>query len=205
MATFPRHAAALASARKDIGTAEQPPGSNTGPRVRTYQQATWLRGTGWPWCVAFCVYHWKSAGFILPYLGAGAYAFLDWARAHGWTCKITDAVPGDGVVFNVGSGHMAMLARRVSPGDRTIHTVDGNVSNRVDVRERDLRLVRGIVHIPEKAAPRPPEKPPVFEVVTSASGQKVVYVSGARAVGRKLGEILKKYPAGVTIRRRRKP
>jgi len=83
--TFPKHAKALRSALQDIGVKEQPNGSNSGPRIVTYQRATWLPGTGWPWCVAFCLYHLqKAGGFILPYRGAGAYAYLDWARANGW-------------------------------------------------------------------------------------------------------------------------
>ena len=108
--TFPKHAKALRSALQDIGVKEQPNGSNSGPRIVTYQRATWLPGTGWPWCVAFCLYHLqKSGGFILPYRGAGAYAYLDWARANGWAVPAGRAVPGDMVVFNIGAGHMAML------------------------------------------------------------------------------------------------
>jgi len=199
--TFPKHAKALRSALQDIGVKEQPNGSNSGPRIVTYQRATWLPGTGWTWCVAFCLYHLqKAGGFILPYRGAGAYAYLDWARANGWAVPAGRAVPGDMVVFNIGAGHMAML-EKIAGGE--VHTVDGNVSNQVARRVRPLGKVRGFVHVPEKEHTLPPAKPPVFEVVTSASGHKVVYVSGARAVGRKLAEILRRHPEGVTIRRKK--
>lgn len=200
--TYPKHEKLLGGALADVGVHEEPLGSNTGKKVREYQASTWLGGTGWPWCVAFCVYHALKAGFKLPYLGAGAYAWLDWAKRAGWVVPASGAVPGDFVVFNVGAGHMGMLREKVSGG--RVKTVDGNVSNAVELRDRPLSSVRGFVHLPEKpGVASKPEKPPMFEVVTSESGHKVIYVSGARAVGRKLEQILRRHPS-VTIRRRRR-
>lgn len=201
-AKYPKHDKALASAIKDVGVHEEPWGSNTGPRVQVYQHATWLGGTGWPWCCAFCVYHSTRAGFKLPYLGAGAYAWLDWARGAGWSVQSKDAIPGDYVVWNIGAGHMSMLREPIKGG--VVKTVDGNVSDRVDIRERPLSLARGFVHLPELAAKPPPARVPVFEVVTAEDGHKVIYVSGARAVGRKLQRILGNHPLGVTIRPKKK-
>lgn len=197
---YPKHDAALASALKDIGVHEEPMGSNTGQRVRTYQAATWLGGSFWPWCAAFCCYHAEQAGFKLPYRGAGAWAWYDWAKKSGWACTPAQAVPGDFVVWNFGSGHMSMLRAPVT--GQTVATVDGNVSDSVALRERPLSLVRGFIHIPEKATTTPPAKPPVFEVVGAENGHKKIYVSGARAVGRKIPQILANHPLGVTIHRR---
>src|SRR3990167_5113278 len=86
---LPKHDATLAWAKTHLGEHEVPwpvpvgqAGSNTGPFVKSCQAATWLDGTGWPWCIPFIVKGWAVAGFKLPYLGAGAYAMLDWYREH---------------------------------------------------------------------------------------------------------------------------
>lgn len=205
---YPKHAKALARARADLkaGVKEVPltvPSSNTGPRVREMQAHTWLGGTGWPWCVAACITWAEEAGFVLPYQGAGAYAYLDWAKQNGWTCTLGQAVPGDFIVFNIGAGHIAMLATPVG-GVSQVHTIDGNSSDRVKENLRSVKLVRGVVHLPEKHTV-PKAKPPLFEVVTSENGHRVLYVSTASRVGKKLPAILARH-ARVTIRRRkRKP
>lgn len=199
---FPKHETALARAKADLkrGVKEVPLGSNTGPRVSAMQAHTWLGGTGWPWCVAACVTWAEEADFRLPYQGAGAYAFLDWAARSGWTCTKAQAIPGDFVVFNIGAGHMAMLAKPIEGA--TVETIGGNESDRVKRSVRSASLIRGIVHLPERPVSLPPAKPPLFEVVTSESGHKVIYVSTASRVGAKLPKILAKY-ARVTVRRRK--
>ena len=196
---YPKHEQAVKDALADVGVREEPPGSNSGRRVREYQDADWLPGTAYPWCVSFCIWAATKAGFKLPYLGAGAYAYLDWAKKAGWAVPAAGAIPGDFVVFNVGAGHMAMLREKVKGG--TVRTVDGNVSDQVALRERPLSTVRGFVHLPEQPAIVKSVRPPVFEVVTSESGHKVIYVSGSRAISRRLARILGRYPS-ITIRRR---
>lgn len=201
---FPKHDKALERARADLAdkVQEQPLGSNTGKRVREMQSHTWLGGTGWPWCVAAWITWAEEAGFKLPYQGAGAYAYLDWARKAGWTCRLEQATPGDAVVFNIGAGHMGML-ESYNRSMRTITTIDGNVSDRVGRKVRSIDVVRGVVHVPEKPKVLPPAKPPMFEVVTSESGHKVIYTSTAGRIGKRLPKFLAKH-AKLTIRRRRK-
>ena len=200
---YPKHAKTLARARADLkaGVKEEPLGSNTGRRVREMQAHTWLGGTRWPWCAAAVVTWAEEAGFTLPYQGAGAYAWLDWAKKAGWTCTPAQAIPGDFVVFNIGAGHIAMLELPVEGGN--VQTIDGNSSDRVKRNVRGIASVRGIVHLPEKPTYLPPAKAPKFEVVTSENGHRVIYVSTASRVGKKLAQILGKHPS-VTIRRRRK-
>lgn len=201
---YPKHEKALARAKADLaaGVKERPLGSNTNGRVRAMQAHTWLGGTGFPWCVAACITWAEEAGFVLPYQGAGAYAYLDWAKGAGWTCTLGQAVPGDFIVWNLGSGHMSMLASKPEGGN--VHTIDGNSSDRVKENWRSASLVRGVVHLPEQHAV-PKAKPPLFEVASSESGHRVLYVSTASRVGAKLPKILARH-ARVTIRRRkRKP
>lgn len=197
------HGKALAWAKEQLGKAEVPPGSNTGPFVYSCQQATWLSGTRWPWCVAFWQKAWAEAGYRMPWRGAGAYALLDWAKTVRWDVRWDSAEPGDAVIVNIGSGHCAMLAGPVEHGQ--VPTINGNWNNEVALHTFDISQVRGFVHVPaDKVTVTPPAKPPVFEVVTSASGKrKVVYVSGEKAISRKLGAILNRW-GGITIRRQKK-
>lgn len=201
---YPKHEKALARANADLkaGVREVPLGSNTGPRVREMQGHTWLGGTRWPWCVAACVTWAEEAGFVLPYQGAGAYAFLDWARRNGWSKPLSRAIPGDFVVFNIGAGHMAMLVEYDARAG-TVETIDGNSSDRVRRVLRSASLVRGAVTLPEKPHKIPAAKPPLFEVVTSESGHKVITVSTASGLAKKLEKLLKKHPT-LTIRRRKR-
>lgn len=74
---------ALLVAVGELGVKEHPPGSNSGPRVRAYQAATPLKGTGWPWCMAFVCWSYKQAGHALPYPTASVGAFLAWATKAG--------------------------------------------------------------------------------------------------------------------------
>lgn len=52
MSTYALRRRLIDIARKEIGTVETG-STNTGKRVREYQAATNLTGTGWPWCAAF--------------------------------------------------------------------------------------------------------------------------------------------------------
>ena len=201
-----QHEKALAWARSKIGQHEQPMGSNRGPFVHSCQASTWLGGTGWPWCVAFWIKAWTQAGRKLPYRGAGAYEFLKWHQKNlpSWVVPLEKAKPGAAIIWNLGSGHLSMLDRPYSETKPMVHTTDGNVSDAVAKRVRDHKLVRGVVDPHEDVGAIKPAKPPLFEVVSSASGHKKIYVSTAGAVGRKLPLILKRHPLGVTVRRKKR-
>lgn len=177
MAGYPLHEKAVKYALNEAqkGVHEIPPHSNRGPRVEHYQSFDFLVGGGYPWCVDFWLASWvEGAGYNLPYRGAGAYNYLDWARKHGWAVPIQDAVPGDAVVLNIGSGHMAMYLN--FEGHNEIKTVNGNVSDRVKISNYTTGLIRGFVHVPEKHS-LPPQKPPLFIVTTSINGHRKVILT----------------------------
>lgn len=203
---YPKHAKAVECARADIGVAEEPAHSNSGRvgrrshRIVEMQRNTWLGGTGWPWCVAAWQTWTKEAGLPCPYRTAGAYDLAAWAQRSGHVVPLGAATPGDCVVFNLGSGHVGLF---VSQKSGKVTTIDGNTDDQVARRVRPTSVVRCVVHIAEHPIPAPAPKPPLFEVVESESGHKVVYVSNARNVGKKIAQILGKHPLGVTIRRRR--
>ncbi len=199
-----KHEKALAWARNNVGKHEIPMGSNRGPFVQSCQKATWLGGTGWPWCVAFFIKAWTVAGYTLPYKGAGAYAFLAWHKKHqpSWVVPLHKAKPGAAVILNVGSGHLAMLNVPYH-GEKKVVTVNGNVHDSVDYEAWDVHLVRGVVDPPEKPIPvKKKVRKPRFEIVTSESGHTVVVVSA-----RPYKQLLKWLPKtlrnhqSVTIRR----
>ena len=190
------HGRALAWARAQLGRHEIPIGSNSGPFVRLCQRATWLPGTGWPWCVAFYMAAWRYGAKVTPWwLGAGAYAFLDAARKSGHAVSLVDAEPGDAVIFNLGAGHCAMLEEKYD-GSGGVRTIDGNWANSVMRVEHPASEVRGCVCVTEVVQiGASPARPRMFEVATSASGErKVVYVSGTKAIARKLAALLKRFP-----------
>jgi hypothetical protein len=205
-----QHADALAWAKAQVGKHEQPSGSNTGTFVLFCQRATWLAGTRWPWCVAFFQRAWAEAGKPLPYRGAGAWAFYDWAKQHGWAISVSQAEPGDACIWNLGSGHCSMF-ERLQNG--RVHSIDGNVSDKVSECERSASELRGCIHIPEPAhthhappaaQPTQAAKPPLYEVVGSVSGHsKVVFVGKQKTISRKLGRFLNAR-GGVTIRRHKR-
>lgn len=200
--SYPLHEKALAVARGELGVREVPMGSNTGPRVRQYQAATFLGGTGWPWCAAFTCWVWQRAGKPLPYKTASAYGMLNWAKSVGWAKPSHDLIPGDLVVFNVGSGHIGVFER----WDGSIcHTVDGNHFNMVARGYRNHSLVAGGIHIPETVH-RPVHVPkPYWVIAGNENGKRVLLFSKFATEKQILGmlpRLFAKYGRhGITIQR----
>ena len=200
---------ALKIAIQEIGVREQPDGSNTGPRVREYQAATWLPGTGWPWCAAFCGWAYRHAGYVFPDRSAGAWDLVDRAVRNGWAVTVTaaGARPGDLVAFRVGSGHVALL-ERYDPSTATVHTVDGNVSNMVARRGRPVSQVYRIVRVKaDPGVPVPPARRPAWEIVRGEGDRaRVVFTSPSldATVGR-AARLLSRGANGLRIRRARPP
>lgn len=200
---YPLHDKALHAAIGELGVTEHPMGSNSGQRVREYQAATFLGGTGWPWCSGFCCWSWERAGRPLPYKTASAYGMLNWARGAGWVRPSSALVPGDLVVFNIGAGHIAMFERW---DGSTIHTVDGNHMNAVGRAARSHSLVAGGIHIPEAAyVPPKPVPKPYWVIATSESGHRVLVFSQFATEKTVLGllpKLLAKYGKhGITVTR----
>jgi hypothetical protein len=87
----------------EIGV-EEVDGTNSGKRVKEYQAATSLGGTGWPWCAAFvcwvvreamknCGFK-ETATFKRP-TTASAYAFKLWSLAQDATTSTKSPHRGD--------------------------------------------------------------------------------------------------------------
>lgn len=209
---FPLHVAALHYAIQQIGVHEVPNSSNRGPIQRHapsggvdfYEEHDFLAGYGYPWCVTLWLTAWEvGAKHPLPYKTAGAYAMLNWARGAGWAVPSTKLQPGDGVVFNIGAGHLAMFEKWEGS---MIHTVDGNTSNMVARRARPHSLVAGGIHVPEKMViPPKPVPKPFWVIATSENGKKKLVFTKFATEKQILGmmpRLLAKYgKSGITIKR----
>lgn len=174
----PKHQKALAWAIGEIGVKEDPPGKNTGPRVREYQsQGTWLSGTGWAWCAAFANLAVIRGGFTGLDRTAGAWDALARAAKKGWAVQPehhAKAIPGDLVVFSVGSGHVSVLERPVSGA--IVETVDGNASDQVKRCQRPLSSVKGFICWPEDGSHGGESRKPLGQVVGGESGRRKLVV-----------------------------
>ena len=146
-----------------------------------YQQHTFLKGTGWPWCNAFVNFVMDEAKVYWPYKSAGAYDSLRWYTRAGW--RTHDPAPGDVAVFNVGSGHIAIVEslEHTKHGTTMVHTIDGNHGDSVSRASRSLASVAGFIQPPALSSgpsPHPKVKVPWWVVVTSESGTKKFLFAG---------------------------
>jgi CHAP domain-containing protein len=126
---------ALAAAQAEVGVAEQPPGSNDGPRIAEYRAATAGSGVG-PWCAYFT--SWAAAQSGAP-LGEAGQGFGSVDALYGWAQRTGRAIPaGPGVAPSPGDlivwgGRHIGIVESVDP-DGSIHTIEGNSSNAVSRR-----------------------------------------------------------------------
>lgn len=184
MNDYPKHKAALAAAIRDIGKTEVPLGSNTGAYVLSCQRASWLGGTGWPWCRAGVLKWRREAGDKPGDLSPGAWDALARARKRGEVLEPRDwhkVIPGDEVIWSIGSGHSSLLERFTvgADGQVLVHTIDANASDMVKRCTRPLELVRGFICWPETGHPAPARRP-VFTLVGSQTGTRKLAVGPVR-------------------------
>ena len=132
---------ALAVARRFVGVAEEPPGSNRTPFGR------WFGADGEPWCAIFLSYCFKvGAGVVLcggvegPGVSANGCAYVPtlerWLRDTGqWAAA---PAPGDIAIFDWDGGEPdhAGLVEHVLAGAR-FASIEGNSGGCVARREHD--------------------------------------------------------------------
>lgn len=126
-------------ALSQVGVRERP--GNRGARITTYRRA--VKGFGEnprlaePWCADFVSWAWRRAGVPLGWGGLGSDYVPDlvvWARiTRRWHWARDGYVPrsGDLIVYRSGGstrGHIGMVVK--VRGGR-VHTVEGNLSDRV--------------------------------------------------------------------------
>jgi hypothetical protein len=120
--------------KKEVGVAEQPPGSNDSPRIAQFRQATAGSGVG-PWCAYFTSWAAREAGVPLGDNGQGFGRVDDvyaWAQKAGKAVPNTGDVkpqPGDLIVWDEHIGVVESVG-----ADGTINTIEGNSSDKVSER-----------------------------------------------------------------------
>jgi hypothetical protein len=116
---------------REVGVAEQPPGSNDSPRIAQFRQATAGSGVG-PWCAYFTSWAAREAGVPLGENGQGFGRVDDvyaWAQRAGKAVPNGPGVqpqPGDLIVWDEHIGVVENVA-----ADGTINTIEGNSSDQV--------------------------------------------------------------------------
>lgn len=207
--TYPKHDKALTYAKHCIGVHEtsrdRGPIQVTNPNggVDFFCEHDFVNGVGYPWCAAFWLTCWEIAGKPFPYKSPGAYALGDYARKQGWVKSITSLIPGDGCVWNEGSGHISMF-ESYDAKNGLVHTIDGNWNNGVYRAIHKLRNLRVGIHVPETGVAPPPPKP-YFVIATSVNGKRKLLFSKFatdKTVAGMLPKMLVKWGVnGITIKR----
>jgi len=116
----------VAVAESEVGQAEDPPGSNDGPRIADYRSTVAGATPGEPWCADFVSWVAAQAGAPLGDSGAGfssVASLTDWAGRTGRLLPAdAQAQPGDLVLF--GDRHVGIVES--VDADGTLHTIEGN-------------------------------------------------------------------------------
>jgi hypothetical protein len=137
----------LAAAQREVGVAEQPPGSNDSPRIAAYRRATAGSGVG-PWCAYFTSWAAREAGMPLGDNGQGfgsVDALYSWAQRAGRAVPNGPGViprPGDLIVWDEHIG----IVEGVKP-DGSVATIEGNSSDRVSRRVQPASSALGYVRM----------------------------------------------------------
>jgi hypothetical protein len=140
-------AGVLAAVQREVGVAEQPPGSNDAPRIAQYRQATAGSGVG-PWCAYFTSWAAREAGMPLGENGQG-FGSVD--ALYGWAQRAGRAVPnGPGVVARPGDlivwdEHIGVVEAVLPNG--SVQTIEGNSSDQVSRRTHDAGSALGYVRM----------------------------------------------------------
>jgi hypothetical protein len=163
-AADPLLAAALAVAALEVGTMEEPPGSNRGPEVDAYLRSVGLDPTqgSFPWCAAFVHFCFAKAAKQLGRknpLARTAGVLDHWERAQRTATTITAAKahlheelvqPGHIFIIDTGNpggdGHTGIVAEIAAGKLVTIegNTNDGGSREGVGVFRRESRRVRDV-------------------------------------------------------------
>lgn len=143
----PGGAGLLAAVQREVGVAEQPPGSNDSPRIAQYRQATAGSGVG-PWCAYFTSWAAREAGMPLGDSGQGFGRVDD---VYAWAQRTGRAVPnGPGAVPRPGDlivwdEHIGVV-EAVLP-DGSVQTIEGNSSDQVARRTHAAGSALGYVRM----------------------------------------------------------
>lgn len=170
MQETPYRLLALQKALTQVGTKEDPPGSNYGPQVAKYEAVTGAFRAAW--CASFVQWAFEEVGFPQPVFSKSAYVpyIVDTARSLGWTVTPQSMQVGDlacydwqhdGVADHIGIVQVkSVSAFRAVEGN----TAMGNESNggEVMLRDRSFSDVQAFIRVPgskDVKVPNPTPRP----------------------------------------------
>lgn len=124
------HTKLLQIACKELGVSEIGK-TNSGKRVKEYQDTTDLGGTNWPWCAAYICWIFKQAGIFTENnrpKTASAFGFEQWGKSLGINVikKPTSIVKGDVVIYSF--SHIG-IASSDSGKNGTFTAYEGNTNS----------------------------------------------------------------------------
>lgn len=153
----------LAVATAQLGTLENPPGSNITKYTIWYSEIAGKVFKTAPWCAMFVSWVCSEAGYPLPQIEsergfAYVQAGMNWARRNGKLINRNEGQPGDIVLFDwEGNGHCdhTGIVESATPGFVTC--IEGNTSGTnagsqsngdgVHRRRRPISLVAGFIRV----------------------------------------------------------
>lgn len=120
----------LELARAELGTTEDPPGSNL------TKYGFWYGVDGVPWCVIFLCWLFNQAGERMAFFGGGRTAscstLLRWYLEQGLMYSAAEVQPGDIVILNFHGTqdpeHCGLVIPRYSGDGDWVRTIEGNTS-----------------------------------------------------------------------------
>lgn len=116
----------LRTAAREIGTYEDPAGSNN-IKYNTWYYGHPVSGAQYAWCMVFVQWVYTQSGSPLPFRTASCGSLLRWYKSNQPECIVPDPVPGCIVIFDFPGGaetdHTGLFVRL--DGDRIV-TIDGN-------------------------------------------------------------------------------
>lgn len=144
----------------EVGVTEHPLGSNSGTKVRSYQMATDLGGSGWPWCGAFVAWCYKMAHCPDDHLTSASTAVTyERAKKSGAIIK----TPRVGAMLCWPGVHIGIIVENLGGG--LVRTVEGNSSDSVRVRTRRIGENGSVIIAPSAIrASKPAPAPRVYYI-----------------------------------------
>jgi hypothetical protein len=143
---------AVTIAGKELGVKEDPAGSNSGPRVREFQNVTNPGASGFPWCASFVTWCMREAGWKVSF-ASQAYVPAWVAAAHTGRYPLmvvpaSEAIEGDVVTYDWNNDRIAdhigfVLTTPDESGNfraREGNTSAGSNSNGGEVQDRDRHV-----------------------------------------------------------------
>ena len=128
-----------------VGTAENPPGSNN-VIYNTHYYGREVSGDNYPWCATTIWAGYKECGLSKRYLDGGRTAYCpyiaSWAQSHG--CWVTGGYrEGDILLYALGGNEINHVGYCVSANDGFLVSIEGNYSDKVCKVRRSVSEVVG--------------------------------------------------------------